>query len=158
MGTAIAEKQGLRLLKCPANKISFAADLTTLAKSSGSDNTTDFDHLTFIGSALFTRRVSGPRVVLCTLPASPPIEAPEIMENPCADATPPTVKVKGKYRKVIDGIPFESYGAHADTYPCCYLTAACAIGVTRHELEIFLERFENALQDYKSGAGRKENS
>jgi len=66
------------------------------------------------------------------------------------------VKVKGKYRKVIDGVAFDSYGAHADTYACCYLTAACALGASREEMQAFLERFEHALQDYRSGAGRKE--
>mmetsp|Transcript_121114 Transcript_121114/g.376510 ORF Transcript_121114/g.376510 Transcript_121114/m.376510 type:complete len:182 (+) Transcript_121114:1431-1976(+) len=67
----------------------------------------------------------------------------------------PAVKLKGKYKKVIDGVAFESYGAHADTYPCCYLTAACALGAERKEMEAFLERLEHALQDYRNGAGRK---
>ena len=82
------------------------------------------------------------------------------------DSVSEGVKVKGKYRKagahtlqmlkdpvnarqVIDGTPFECYGAHAaasparlqassppsefvgvccQSYPFCYLTAACAIG------------------------------
>ncbi|CAJ1331657.1 unnamed protein product [Effrenium voratum] len=109
----------------------------------------DMDHLTFLGSALFTRRVSGPRVVLCTpRPGSPePTDAPAPSE---------TVKVKGKYCKVIDGHAFECYGAHTDFYPCCYLTAACAIGASRKEMESFVERLEFAVQDYKNGAGRKE--
>lgn len=34
---SIAEKQGLRLLKVPANRISFAVDLTPLAKSAEGD-------------------------------------------------------------------------------------------------------------------------
>mmetsp|Transcript_49081 Transcript_49081/g.110397 ORF Transcript_49081/g.110397 Transcript_49081/m.110397 type:complete len:516 (+) Transcript_49081:80-1627(+) len=150
-----AEREGLRLLRCPANKISFVVDLSPLARSLESKGMDDTDHLTFLGSALFTRRVSGPRVVLCSLPASPSPEAPEDTgeDSQGADGA---VKVKGKYRKVIDGVPFESYGAHADTYPCCYLTAACALGATREEMEAFLERFSSALQDYRSGAGRKE--
>merc|ERR1711939_246302 len=102
---------------------------------------------------LFTRRVSGPRVVLCSPPAQPCVaqdEAPSPAEDPSeGGAVPPTTKVKGKYMKKIDGISFESYGAHADTYPCCYLTAACALGASREELEAFLERLENALQDYR---------
>lgn len=145
---ACTQKQGLRLLKVPANKISFAIDISSLVRQTSTD--ADVDHLTFLGSALFTRRVSGPRVVLCTPPASSSQEALE------ASTETDTVKVKGRYRKVIDGIAFECYGAHTNAYSCCYLTAACALGAKRSEMESFLERFEAALQDYRNGAGRKD--
>jgi O-phospho-L-seryl-tRNASec:L-selenocysteinyl-tRNA synthase len=147
---AVAERQGMRLLKCPANKISFVCDLTGLGVS---------DHLTFLGSALFTRRVSGPRVVLCSPPAEPPTCQEEALPSDGAskgDGEAAPVKLKGKYKKTIDGIAFESYGAHSNTYSCCYLTAACALGATQEELEAFLERFESALQDYRNGAGKKD--
>lgn len=152
-----AEKQGMRLLKVPANKISLAVDLSPLASSLEPKGYGDIDHLTFLGSALFTRRVSGPRVVLCTLAVAPSADAPEIAaenDESGVKLEPSLVKVKGKYRKTIDGVSFESYGAHANTYSCCYLTAACAIGAQRKELEDFLERFEHSLQDYRNGAGR----
>lgn len=149
-----ADKQGMRLLKVPANRISFAVDLSSLAASLKEKGQGDTDHLTFLGSALFTRRVSGPRVVLCTLPVTPSPEHPDAPETADVGAEAAQVKIKGKYRKVIDGTPFESYGAHANTYSCCYLTAACAIGARRDELESFIERFEHALQDYRNGAGR----
>lgn len=155
---AAAAKQGLRLLSTPANRISLACDLSPLVQRSAAasdasgEAANDADHLTFLGSALFTRRVSGPRVVLCTPP--PSVEtaaaAPEATEG---SAQAP--KLKGQYRKTIDGISFESYGAHAATYGCCYLTAACAIGATQPEMELFLDRFDHAIQDYKGGAGRK---
>jgi len=147
--SATVDKQGLRLLRCPANRISFAIDLSTLA--AGGDD--DVDHLTFLGSALFTRRISGPRVVVCAAPAS----KEDCAENESEEQNA-IVKIKGKYQKKIDGTPFQSYGAHADTYPCCYLTAACAIGASREELSFFLSRFETALQDYRKGAGRKEKN
>lgn len=227
---AAAAKQGLRLLRCPGNKISFAVDLTPLAASLEAKGLGGVDHLTFLGSALFTRRVSGPRVVLCAkpeagspeappeaapeaaLPEAAPEAAPEVarpeaaapqapapqaaaeaapeVEPPpegaaldgsgafgvggagdseaeareaalaelAAEAAAPqkAPAVKGKYQKTIDGTSFQSYGAHTDTYPYCYLTAACAIGATRAEMEAFLTRFDTALQDYRSGAGRKE--
>eukprot|EP00913_Durusdinium_trenchii_P029045 g27233.t1 len=97
-------------------------------------------------SALFTRRVSGPRVVLCT---PKPGAATLDVETP-AD----TIKVKGKYQKVIDGTPFECYGAHTNFYPCCYLTAACAIGASRKEMDAFLERLEAAVQAVWEFSGR----
>lgn len=130
-----ALNQGLRVLKCPNNKISFAVDLTGLSKH---ENEGDGPKaLTFLGSALFTRRVSGPRVVVCTLHG---------------EARP---SGKGPYGKAIDGTEFQNYGAHTDSYKCCYLTAACALGSTREEMECFLTRLDGALDDYRKGAGKK---
>jgi len=174
---ATAEKHGLHLLRCPANRISFVVNLSPLAKSLEGKGMGDIDHLTFLGSALFTRRVSGPRVVVCAPPActdSVEAKSPQQQEGPldrgedgaAGDAAraesavqvePQTasVEVKGKYIKKIDGTAFQSYGAHANTYPYCYLTAACAIGSTRAEMESFLERFEHAIGEYRSAGGRK---
>lgn len=110
----------------------------------------EVDHLTFLGSALFTRRVSGPRVVLCAMPSAAPPEQPE------PDGAGEKLKVKGRYCKTVDGTKFQSYGAHTDVYSSCYLTAACAIGAEREDLEAFLARFESVLHDYRKGAGRKD--
>lgn len=68
---------------------------------------------TSLGSNLFLRRVSGTRVI--------------IPNN----------------TKSICGISFNSYGSSFNNYPTPYLTAACAIGLTNDELEIFLERLKN---------------
>merc|ERR1711957_425779 len=135
-----AEKHGMRILNCPSNKISFVCDLTALLDTPGKVA----DDLSFMGSALFTRRVSGPRVVKCDPPGTG-AKAADMSDE--AEAKP----AKGKFEKAIDGITFQSYGAHAETYKCCYLTAACAIGATRDELDLFLERFDKAVLDYKDG-------
>merc|ERR1719378_386284 len=103
----MASKEGLRLLSVPANRISFALDLTPLAKEADNGKGSDSDHLTFLGSALFTRRVSGPRVVLCSIDMCP---APKAGSDSVVDAIETAkVKLRGKYKKVIDGISFESY-------------------------------------------------
>lgn len=140
----LVEEEGLRLLSCPGNTISFAMDLSSLAGG-------DRDHLTFLGSALFTRRVSGPRVVLCDTPEPTGAEEPEGEGGASSSA-----QVRGKYKKIVDGTSFQSYGAHTDTYPCCYLTAACALGATKAELESFTVTLKKALEDFRNGAGRKE--
>lgn len=149
--SSVSDKLGLRVLKVPANRISFCIDISSLGRSPDGE-ADDIDHLTFLGSALFTRRVSGPRVVLCT-PKPGAVVAEEIEEG---EQPAESIKVKGKYQKVIDGTPFECYGAHTNFYPCCYLTAACAIGATRKEMDSFIERLESAVQEYKNGAGRKD--
>jgi len=119
---AVVEKHDLRLLDAPQNKISLAVDVTSLEKYAEGGRA----GLAFLGSMLFTRRVSGPRVVLAG-------------------------GEKGAFMKSIDGHMFENYGAHHDEYPHCYLTAAAAIGATQAELEVFLQRLDESLADFKAG-------
>jgi len=97
-----AEKQGLRLLHVPANRISLAVDLTPLAKSLEDKGLGDIDHLTFLGSALFTRRVSGPRVVLCTLPSAPAAAPPDLAESSEGTASVCPAACKGGKRASRD--------------------------------------------------------
>lgn len=96
LGAAV-ERQGLRMLSVPANKISFAIDLSPLAKSLESKGQGDVDHLTFLGSALFTRRVSGPRVVLCAQPEAPGAEAPG--DGEASEAQASSLKVKSSRKR-----------------------------------------------------------
>lgn len=131
-----ATQHGLQLLRCPANKISFAVDITPLV------GTREIHQLTFIGSALFTHRVSGPRVVLCA-----PVQVQTDTETSGKDE--PILKVKGRHQQTINGYTFENFGAHSNVYERCYLTAACAIGVERVELEYFLARLHTTLKDFK---------
>ncbi|KAG9416557.1 hypothetical protein AC1031_000956 [Aphanomyces cochlioides] len=90
-----ADACGERLLHTPHNDISFCI---TLANVIGEKQA---DAATFLGSMLFSRRVSGTRVVSTT------------------DA------------KTIAGHAFQGFGAHANAYTGPYLTAACAIGMTK---------------------------
>eukprot|EP00971_Amphidinium_carterae_P172375 3417032-Amphidinium_carterae.1 len=122
---------GLRILRCPANRISLAVDLQPLVGSG------DPARLTFLGSALFTRRVSGPRVVLGAS-----------LDDGEEDVTAPS-EVTGRYRKSVDGTAFDNYGAHSSDYDCCYVTTACAMGATQEELSAFLGRFDQALHELK---------
>ncbi|KAF4649677.1 hypothetical protein FOZ61_001083, partial [Perkinsus olseni] len=105
-------QRGLRVLEVPWNRISLAIDLSSLNLDSGTAATE-------IGSALFTRRVSGPRVVLC--------------ENGPS--------------KNIGGMVFSNYGSHSENYSAAksYVTCACAIGCEQQELDEFLVRFDHVL-------------
>eukprot|EP00741_Cyanophora_paradoxa_P001651 tig00000498_g1602.t1 len=71
---------------------------------------------TQLGAMLYSRCVSGVRVV---------------------SADGPSQKVAGR--------EFRHYGAHHDAYPHSYLTAACAVGLTRPEFEAFAQRLERTL-------------
>ena len=58
--TAVAEKHGERVLAVPGNKISMACSLTNLNETVFKPNEVK---ATYFGSYLFSRRVSGVRVV-----------------------------------------------------------------------------------------------
>jgi O-phospho-L-seryl-tRNASec:L-selenocysteinyl-tRNA synthase len=108
---SIAIKYGEQMLKTVGNTISFAMTLDTFGDNSSK-----------IGSQLFYRCVSGPRVV------------------------------KKNSTKEIAGIKFAGYGSHTNNYPHNYMTMACAIGITREEIDQFLEVLDKTL-----GKARKES-
>ena len=49
----------------------------------------------------------------------------------------------------VDAIAFKGYGAHHPEYPVPYLTAACAIGMTTEEIDVFIERLDRTLTEAK---------
>lgn len=144
----VATKYGGRLLSCPNNTISFAITLDHLISSDplskfskldlsidqGSDgdpiiNTQDHGSsednqqsnskaISYFGSMLFTRCVSGTRVI--------PVHE----------------------TKEVCGRQFNGYGSSTDNYPHSYMTAACAIGLTQSELEEFFIRLDKCFHDY----------
>jgi len=83
-----------------------------------------------IGSMCFTRAVSGVRTV------------PQCMT------------------KVIGDYSFVGYGSHHNEYPHSYLTVACAIGMTKRDVDGFTERLSASLIKLrtrrKSGEGKRE--
>ena len=79
--------------------------------------------LSFLGSMLFQRCVSGTRVI------------PRHGSKTIADHR------------------FEGWGASVEGYPYPYLTAACAIGLTETELNNFCERLDKALGDFRKKRG-----
>lgn len=103
----VASKHGEKLLQIKHNQISMAV---TLSKAQHIPS-----GVAEIGSMLFTRRVSGSRVV--------PKNA----------------------QKTIEGYSFTGYGSHCDDYPYPYLTVAVAVGMDRDECDIFLKRFDKVM-------------
>ena len=93
------------VLKTPHNPISMAMSLKSV-------NPTD---ATKLGSMLFTRFVSGTRVV-----------------------------PKGEVKEV-SGYTFQGFGSHTDSYPCAYLTAAAAMGMTKDDVDSFIKRLDKVL-------------
>ena len=73
---------------------------------------------TYLGAMLFSRGVSGTRVV-----------------------TPTEVRR-------IDKWTFRGYGAQCDDYPCAYITAAAAIGMTLADVETYCVRLESTIKEY----------
>jgi len=102
--TELAAKHGLTLIESKTNTISLAMTL----EQQGADATA-------VGSMLFTRGVSGTRVVT------------------------------GKDSKIIGGVLFEGWGAHTANCNKAYLTAAAAIGATIDDVKLFVKRVDKVL-------------
>ncbi|CAF1214136.1 unnamed protein product [Adineta steineri] len=78
--------------------------------------------VTELGSMLFTRRISGARVV------------------------------KLGTKQTIDKYEFINYGAHSSTIQYSYLTIAAAIGIEENDIEIFMKKFDDVYQKLRRNA------
>ncbi|KRX73087.1 O-phosphoseryl-tRNA(Sec) selenium transferase [Trichinella sp. T6] len=101
---AWAAKTNEQIINCPKNNISIAVSLDRLAEKCNDD----INEITRLGSMLFSRNVTGARVV----PAG--------------------------VNKIIEGIEFKNWGAHSSIMRRHYFNAAAAIGMQLHEIERFL--------------------
>ncbi|KRX89761.1 O-phosphoseryl-tRNA(Sec) selenium transferase [Trichinella pseudospiralis] len=106
---AWAEKTNEQIISCPKNNISIAVSLDRLAEKCNDD----INEITRLGSMLFSRNVTGARVV-------------------------PT-----GVNKIIEGIEFKNWGAHSSIMRRHYFNAAAAIGMQLHEIERFLSTLES---------------
>jgi O-phospho-L-seryl-tRNASec:L-selenocysteinyl-tRNA synthase len=53
----------------------------------------------------------------------------------------------GSAEKEVCGVRFGNYGSSFSGYPFKYFTAACALGLSTGEIEVFLERLKGILND-----------
>ncbi|EFJ42488.1 hypothetical protein VOLCADRAFT_66969 [Volvox carteri f. nagariensis] len=117
----VAARQGERLLDTPNNPISMALTLDTLAvvavAATAPRRPPD---VTFFGAMLWSRCVSGTRVV-----------AP------------------GKTQSV-GGVAFRNYGSHTEVpYPSTYMTAAAALGTTRADVDELVVRLNRCFTEFR---------
>ncbi|GAM23397.1 hypothetical protein SAMD00019534_065720 [Acytostelium subglobosum LB1] len=117
----VAKEFGYRLLHTPGNTISFGVTLQkahsdTDPEPSASSSVSPSQSVSMIGSKLFMRSCSGARVI----------------------------DLKGG-KKTVAGIEFEAYGSHIDHYHSNYLTVACAIGITKDDVDTFIKRLKKVL-------------
>jgi len=121
----VAEKYGERVLSCPANTISFGLTLDGLARPKEKDESDESyiqsidKEISSFGAMLFSRCVSGTRVI------------------PRAQ------------QKKMGGENFIGFGSSTNNYPHAYMTAACAIGVSIHEIEEFYVRLDKTLKEFR---------
>lgn len=84
------------------------------------------ESVSFLGSMLFQRNVSGCRVV----------ERSDSVTD-------------------INGIEFISWGSHIANYPSSYFTAACSIGLTEGEIVLFIDRLQKTWKKYEKSKIQK---
>uniref|UniRef100_A0A2K6SZN9 O-phosphoseryl-tRNA(Sec) selenium transferase n=1 Tax=Saimiri boliviensis boliviensis TaxID=39432 RepID=A0A2K6SZN9_SAIBB len=105
----LSEAYNERLLHTPHNPISLAVTLKTLDKHHDKA-------VTQLGSMLFTRQVSGARVV--------PLGS----------------------LQTVSGYTFRGFMSHTNNYPCAYLNAASAIGMKMQDVDLFIKRLDSCLK------------
>jgi len=49
----------------------------------------------------------------------------------------------------MSGLSFVNFGAHYNSYPYSYLTAAAAIGMTRNDVDTFISKLDQCLAKYR---------
>eukprot|EP00873_Tetraselmis_striata_P018425 jgi/Tetstr1/438689/TSEL_027239.t1 len=119
---AAASSFGCRLLESPGNPISLAVSLAGLEEEAAAGGGGG-PGISFLGSMLWSRCVSGTRVV-----------------------------ARGK-AQTVGGHSFQGYGASTDAYPCAYLTAAAAIGASTAEVDEFCARLVRCVKEFRSKRG-----
>ncbi|KAI9895763.1 hypothetical protein PsorP6_018944 [Peronosclerospora sorghi] len=114
----LAAEFGECVVQVSSNEISFALTLATFC----SEVTNQQDKsrcLTSLGAMLFSRGVSGARVVSCL------------------------------DRKIIDGHVFNSFGAHHDNFPVAYVTFACALGMKPNEVDSLIAKLRKTILEWQ---------
>ncbi|XP_063694910.1 O-phosphoseryl-tRNA(Sec) selenium transferase-like [Bolinopsis microptera] len=104
----VASVYGERVLETPNNQISLAFTLTP-------SNYKENCKLTEIGSKLFTRNVTGARVVTCS------------------------------GSKTVGKITLQKWGSHSNNYPTPYITFAAAVGMTEADVDKLVDKFGQIL-------------
>ena len=117
----LTAKHSLSILPADKNTISTGVSLEGLLSAPSREG------LTFLGSMLFQRSVSGCRVVECL-----------------GD------------KKNMSGVEFTNWGAHIDNYPCSYFTVACSIGITERDIDVFVDRLDKVLIKFKKQVAKAE--
>ena len=134
---AVAEQYGQRILDTPNNPISLAVTLDKpiemeYENAEHKDEEArkhEFQYtdadITRFGAMLYTRGVSGARCV-------------------------------GHHnKKSIGEYTFENYGGHCDNYPHAYFTAAAAIGISKEDVDTFIERIQKNWKQYLKDLKKK---
>lgn len=55
--------------------------------------------------------------------------------------------------QTVSGHLFRGFMSHHESYPCPYLNAASAIGITREDVALSIKRLDKCLRSLKKGGG-----
>ncbi|XP_035180656.1 O-phosphoseryl-tRNA(Sec) selenium transferase [Oxyura jamaicensis] len=116
----LADTHNERLLDTPHNPISLAMSLKNLDENNDAA-------VTQLGSMLFTRQVSGARVV------------------PCGSV------------QTVNNYTFKGFMSHSNDYPCAYLNAASAIGIKKQDVDVFLKRLDKCLKTSRKEGNKEKS-
>ncbi|KAG2763157.1 O-phosphoseryl-tRNA(Sec) selenium transferase [Phytophthora cactorum] len=121
---AFAIEEGERVLHVSSNEISFALTLGSFC-SEVMEKQEKSRRLTLLGAMLFSRGVSGARVVSCL------------------------------DHKTIAGHEFNSFGAHFDGFPVAYATFACALGMRHDEVDLLVTKLRKTIHEWRAKLNKR---
>ncbi|KAG9339148.1 hypothetical protein JZ751_024180 [Albula glossodonta] len=61
-------------------------------------------------------------------------------------------------KQVVSGHTFKGFMSHSEDYPCPYLNAASAIGITQDDVTLCIKRLDKCLKSLRKEAGTEETS
>ncbi|RLN74641.1 hypothetical protein BBJ28_00020021 [Nothophytophthora sp. Chile5] len=140
----VAADEGERVLQVSDNEISFALTLGTFCPEI-TDPKEKARQLTFLGAMLFSRGVSGARCVLC-LALSCVFRTHRDRLVLCGNAS----VVSCLDHKSIGGHAFAAFGAHHAAFPVAYVTFACALGMTRCEVDLLVSKLRKTISEWRN--------
>jgi len=117
--TEVATKYGEKVLDLPHNGISIGLSLSCLNQLFDKTEGSKLKDIAFLGAMLYQKRVMGTRVT-------------------------------GFKDKDVCGFKFKNYGAGMDNYGNLpFITAAASMGLTKKEVDIFLDRLVSSFEEIK---------
>lgn len=54
--------------------------------------------------------------------------------------------------QTVSGHVFRGFMSHSESYPCPYLNAAAAVGITREDVTLCVKRLDKCLRSLEKGA------
>ncbi len=146
--TALAERKTLASLRdCSSRVAGRAVGVDTAASAPPAPAPLG---PTYLVSMLFSRGVSGTRVV-----APGQVRRRRIRSRRFSLSFLVCLRCVIEQTLKIGKLVFTGYGSQCGAYPCAYITAAAALCMTRADVQVYCERLDDTIHEFKRQASSR---